>query len=151
MIMASDTLRQIENINKSLRWVKAHRPDVFEQRFLQLVEERRKLRKIARAAEDNPAIAAYGKSQVGKSYLMSNMLQQEVTLPDGRKTIKPFEVVADGRRYNFIDEMNPITKDTEATGVVTRFSSFSRLPERYSEQYPIRMKSLSVADMTLIL
>ncbi len=151
MIMASDTLRQIENINKSLRWVKAHRPDVFEQRFLQLVEERRKLRKIARAAEDNPAIAAYGKSQVGKSYLMSNMLQQEVTLPDGRKTIKPFEVVADGRRYNFIDEMNPITKDTEATGVVTRFSSFSRLPERYSEQYPILMKSLSVTDMTLIL
>ena len=59
MIMASDTLRQIENINKSLRWVKAHRPDVYEQRFLQLVEERRKLRKIAKAAEDNPNISAH--------------------------------------------------------------------------------------------
>lgn len=150
--MANDTLKQIEKIDKSLRWVKKYRPEHYEQRFLQLVEERRKLRKMAQAAEENPAIAAYGKSQVGKSYLMSNMLQQEVTLPDGRKGIKAFEVVAEGgKRYNFINEMNPITTSTEATGVVTRFSSFSRHPERYSEKYPVLMRSLSAMDITLIL
>ena len=149
--MATDINKQIENINHSLKWIKNHRPEHYEQRFLQLVEERRKLRKMADASLDNPAIAAYGKSQVGKSYLMSNMLQQQVTGSDGKISIKPFEVEADGKRYNFIDEMNPITKDTEATGVVTRFSSFSRDPERFSKQFPVLMKSLSATDMTLIL
>ncbi|MDT3366965.1 MAG: putative virulence factor, partial [Bacteroidota bacterium] len=150
--MATDIIKQIEKIDKSLRWVKKYRPDHYEQRFLQLVEERRKLKKIALASEENPAIAAYGKSQVGKSYLMSNMLQQEVTAADGSKTIKPFEVVAEGgKKYNFINEMNPITTSTEATGVVTRFSSFSRNPGRYSTKYPILMRSLSVMDITLIL
>lgn len=150
--MATDIIKQIEKIDKSLRWVKKYRPDHYEQRFLQLVEERRKLKKIALASEENPAIAAYGKSQVGKSYLMSNMLQQEVTAADGSRTIKPFEVVAEGgKKYNFINEMNPITTSTEATGVVTRFSSFSRNPDRYSTKYPILMRSLSVMDITLIL
>jgi len=151
--MATDnTLKQIEKIDKSLRWVKKYRPDHYEQRFIQLVEERRQLRKMAEAAEENPAVAAYGKSQVGKSYLMSNMLQQEVRLSDGTTTIKPFEVVAEGgKRYNFINEMNPITTSTEATGVVTRFSSFSRNPQRYCAKYPVLMRSLSVTDITLIL
>lgn len=150
--MAIDTIKQIEKIDKSLRWIKKNRPEHYEQRFLQLVEERRKLRKMAQAAEENPAVAAYGKSQVGKSYLMSNMLQQEVSLPNGKKSIKAFEVVAEGgKHYNFINEMNPITTSTEATGVVTRFSSFSRHPERYSEKYPVLMRSLSVMDITLIL
>lgn len=149
--MASDIKTQIENINNSLAWIRRHHPEHYEQRFLQLVEERRKLRKIAEAEKDNPAIAAYGVSQVGKSYLMSNMLQQEVTLPDGSRTIKPFEVEADGIRYNFINDMNPITTNTEATGVVTRFSSFSRDESRYSKEYPVLMKCLSIADMTLVI
>ena len=149
--MGSNTQMLIESINKSLQWLKKYHTEDYEQRFLQLVEERRKLRKIVEAEKDNPAIAAYGKSQVGKSYLMSNMLQREEILADKRKVIQPFEVEADGQLYNFIDRMNPITTDTEATGVVTRFSSFKRDFSRYSKEYPVLMKCLSATDITLII
>lgn len=137
--------KAIEVINESLEWIKKNKSQHFEQRFLQLVEERRKLRKIVLAEEDNPGIAAFGKSQVGKSYLMSSILQK-----DG----EPFMVKANGRSYNFIDEMNPITDNTEATGVVTRFSSFLRNGQdtkKYSADYPLMMKTLSVADIVIIL
>ena len=149
--MASNVNHLIDSINKSLQWLKTYRADQYEQRFIQLVEQRRRLRQVASAEKENPAVAAYGVSQVGKSYLMSNMLQQEVIDADGNKSIKPFEVEANGVRYNFINDMNPISKGTEATGVVTRFSSFQKAPERYSDKYPVLMKCLSVTDLTLII
>ena len=133
---------QIAAINSTIAWIKKNKPEHYEQRFMQLVEERRKLRKLVLAERENPAIAAYGKSQAGKSYLMSNILQK-----DG----KPFLVTIDGKAYNFINEMNPITDNTEATGVVTRFSSFLRNSERFSERFPIMMKTLSVTDIILVL
>ena len=134
--------KQISVINDALAWIKKNKSEHYEQRFMQLVEERRKLRTLARAEQENPAIAAYGKSQVGKSYLMSSILQK-----DGQ----PFMVTVDGKAYNFINEMNPITKNTEATGVVTRFSSFKRNSQRFSQRFPIMMRALSVADITLVL
>lgn len=149
--MILEIRNKIEAINKSLAWIKKNKPEHYEQRFMQLVDERRKLRKIEEAEKDNPAMAAYGKSQVGKSYLMSNMLQRQETLPDGGKIVKAFEVEDEERKYNFINEMNPITHDTEATGVVTRFSSFVRNPSRHERKYPILMKTLSVMDLTLLL
>ena len=140
--MTQHIANQIENINKALEWIKKNKPQDYEQKFLQLVEERRKLIKLKSANEDNPAIAAFGVSQVGKSYLMNCILQK-----DGN----PFYVEADGKKYKFIEEMNPKTKDTEATGVVTRFSSFSKNESKFSKEYPILMKCLSVADVILIL
>ena len=140
--MIENIISQIDNIDKSLRWIKKNKPSDYEQRFFQLVEERRKLKKMQTANEDNPAIAAFGVSQVGKSYLMNCMLQK-----DGQ----PFLIEADGRTYKFIEEMNPKTNDTEATGVVTRFTSFSRDKEKYSKEYPILMKCLTVTDIILIL
>lgn len=139
--MASDIKKQIENINSSLSWIKTNRPEHYEHRFLQLVEERRKLVRIEDVDKDNPAIAAYGVSQVGKSYLMNCMLQ---------KNGSPFMIDVEGTRYNFIEEMNPKTDNTEATGVVTRFTSFSKSPERFSQKYPIMMRCLSVSDIILV-
>ena len=63
--MAIDIKKQIENIDNSLRWIKKYHPEQYEQRFLQLVEERRKLKNIEDVDSENPAIAAYGVSQVG--------------------------------------------------------------------------------------
>ena len=133
---------QIGIINEALAWIKRNKPEHYEQRFMQLVEERRKLRKLSVAEADNPGIAAFGKSQVGKSYLMNCILQK-----DG----KPFLVKANDTEYNFIETMNPITDNTEATGVVTRFSSFSRAPWKYNKQYPLLMRTLSVSDIITIL
>lgn len=140
--MSLDILKQVENINKAIAWVRKNKPADFDVKFLALVEERRKLLMIADAAECNPGIAAYGVSQVGKSYLMNCMLQ---------KNGQPFLLKANGRTYKFIEEMNPKTKNTEATGVVTRFTSFSNAPERYSKEYPILMRCLSITDIILIL
>ncbi|MDE5636241.1 MAG: hypothetical protein K2I52_08065, partial [Muribaculaceae bacterium] len=69
--MSSDILKQVENINQAIAWVRKNKHADYEVKFLEMVEERRKLLMIADAAECNPGIAAYGVSQVGKSYLMN--------------------------------------------------------------------------------
>ena len=140
--MESNANKLINNINEGIKWIKKYKPELYDRRFLQLVEERRKLRILANAEQNNPGIAAFGQSQVGKSYLMNCILQ------DGNK---PFMVDAPDKEHNFIDEINPIGGGQEATGVVTRFSSFSRNPECYSPDYPIRLRSLSVKDIILII
>ena len=140
--MLEEIKNQIECIDSSLEWIAKYRPGDYDSRFITLVRERRRLRMIASALQDNPGIATYGVSQVGKSYLVNCILQRDGT---------PFMIEAGNRRYNFIEEMNPKTDNTEATGVVTRFSSFSRNPGLYSREYPIMMKCLSLKDIILIL
>ena len=136
--MASKLENRIEYINKGLDWIKKNHPEQYESQFLNLVDERRKLRKILDVEKDNPAIAAYGVSQVGKSYLMNGMLQ---------KGNQPFMV----KGYKFVEEMNPKVDNAEATGVVTRFTSFNRNPQLYSDKYPILMRTLSVADIIMVI
>lgn len=140
--MINQINEQIEVIGESLAWIKAYRPDQYEQRFFTLVTERCKLRKIAEAQFEKPAIAAYGESQKGKSYLMGNLLQNSGT---------PFMVKADGQEYNFVQSINPIGDNREATGVVTRFTTFSKSEDRYSTKYPVLMKLLSATDIVTIL
>ncbi len=134
--------QQINNIDQALTWIRQHKPDHYGQRFFQLVSERCKLRNMAEAETENPAIAAYGESQKGKSYVMSNLLQH------GRL---PFKVKAGGKEYNFIEQINPPTVNTEATGVVTRFSAFKRNPQKYRADYPVYIKLLGPADIAAIL
>lgn len=140
--MKNSIQTQINNINDALGWIKANKPDQYEQRFLQLVQERCRLRKIAATELENPAIAAYGESQKGKSYVITNLLSDNG---------KPFTIKANGREYDFVKEINPITRDVEATGVVTRFTTFDRNPELYLPDYPILIKLLGVAEVATIL
>lgn len=140
--MKENISKLIQDINQSIGWVKKYRPADYEQRFLQLVEQRRKLRVMANAMRYNPGIAAYGQSQVGKSYLMNCILK------DGNS---PFMVDSPEGPVNFVDSINPIGGGNEATGVVTRFSSYVLNEEEYSKQYPIRMRVLGVKDILLII
>lgn len=133
---------QIENINNSLEWIKNNKPADYERRFLQLVEERRKLSILANAESNNPGVAAFGQSQVGKSYLMNCILQNSNS---------SFLVEAENKMYDFVDEINPIGEGAEATGVITRFSSYKRNSALYNKKYPIRMKVLSIADMICVI
>ncbi|MDD7319101.1 MAG: virulence factor SrfC family protein [Prevotella sp.] len=143
--MIQRILSQITNINESLAWIKKYRPDDYEQKFLQLVENRRMLKRIAAASEHNPGIAAFGKSQVGKSYLISCLLQDNG---------KPFMVKAGGKSYNFVYKINPPSVEgggIESTGVVTRFSSFKRQGSIYNRELPVLISTFSVADIITIL
>lgn len=141
--MINEIERQIEVINETLAWLKKHRTEQYEQRFFQLVLERCRLKKMIEAELENPAIAAYGESQKGKSYLVGNLLQDKG---------ESFKISANGEYIDFVRKINPIGDKNEATGVVTRFTSYSNDGEsRYSEKYPVMVKLLSIADVITIL
>lgn len=143
--MASNIKKQIDNINNSLAWIKDHRPDHYESRFLQLIECRKVLKKLLTAEDENPGIAAFGKSQVGKSYLIGSLLQDNG---------EPFLVKARGEVYDFVESINPPSAEgggVESTGVVSRFSSFKRHQDRYKQDYPVLVKLFSLTDIILTL
>lgn len=143
--MINKVNNQIENINKSLEWIKKYKPQDFDQKYVQLIELKRSLRKVLSASKNNPGIAAFGKSQVGKSYLISCLLQDNG---------KPFMVKAGDEFHNFVYKINPPSDNgggKESTGVITRFSAFNREPKRYSDKYPVLVKAFSVTDLLLVL
>lgn len=135
--------KNLQAIEQALNWV-ANVPEAEQLQYKQdLINIRRELNKIKFAVEEQCSTAAFGESQMGKSYLVSAMLS------------KPGEAfcVTDsstGERYNFINEINPSAPNAtvEATGVVTRFTikSDSQTPEGY-----VKIRLLSVVDVILIL
>lgn len=133
--------RQVNSINEFIRWSEANLAESRKvEVFKKLIDNRRKLKRYLFSLSSNPAIAAFGESQKGKSYVISSLLAskgKQFTVED-----------KDGVRYNFIEEMNPPTNDTEATGVVTRFT---RRYDVVDEDFPILVKLLSISDILQIL
>lgn len=141
--MTENITKLIKSIDDTLDWFSQHKPEQYEQQFRDLVAKRLELRTILETLADNPGIAAYGESQKGKSYLMSNLLQDNGS---------PFMVLGpEGKQYNYVTELNPPGKGQEATGVVTRFTSFKNSPERYSAEYPALMRVHRVHEVVIIL
>lgn len=138
--MIRDIDNHINIINDSLAWAKEFGKDSFPTE--QFKEYRRKLTKIRRALTGNCSAAAYGESQVGKSYLMSSLLSSSE---------HPFVIENNGKEYSFIDELNPSGGNNakiESTGVITRFTirkGESSLPDK------IKILNLSVVDIILLL
>ena len=133
--------RYLQIVEKAISW-QAHVPDNERINYLeQLVNLRRAFNKIKFAADERCSTAAFGESQMGKSYLVSAMMSDPG---------KPFTVTDGRREYNFIDEINPSNPNSrvEATGVVTRFttSTDSQVPQGY-----LKARLLSVADVVLVL
>ena len=137
-----DINKHIELLNQILDWLKANDKNQYEKYFFTLIKERLHLKVLKDALGENPGIAAYGESQKGKSYLIGNLLQNNGA---------PFMIEAPGYEYNFVEDINPIGGGKEATGVVTRFTSFKLFPERYNADYPVLMKVFSVAEIVSIL
>lgn len=132
---------QIASINEFIRWSKSN---LAESRnvevFKHLVDYRRQLKRYRFSLSSNPAIAAFGESQKGKSYVISSLLASKGT---------QFTVTdKDGRVYNFIEEMNPPVNDVEATGVVTRFTKDCKIID---EDFRVKVKLLPVSDILQIL
>lgn len=137
-------LEDIKIINKGLDWLRNHKPEQYEQSFLQIVDGRRRLLRQVAALRENPAIGAFGESQTGKSYQINTLLN---------RTDKPFVIKSTARPegVGFVDCINPIGDDREATGVVTRLTAFRNHPERYNPELPVIVKLLTVGQLATIL
>lgn len=131
----------LQVVEKAISW-KNNVPESERANYVnELVNIRRAFKKIKFADDERCSTAAFGESQMGKSYLVSALMSDPG---------KPF-TVTDGRRsYNFIDEINPSNPNSrvEATGVVTRFTTTadSSVPEGY-----LKARLLTVADVILVL
>lgn len=140
--LIDNVIEQINSINHFIKWGDNHLQESRrEETFKKLVNVRRQLKRLRFSLESNPAIAAFGESQKGKSYVISSLLARK-----GQQ----FMVIdpKSGDSYNFVEQLNPITRDTEATGVATRFTRSYEVPD---ENYPIMVKVLSISDMLQIL
>ena len=140
--LATSVNHQIDSINSFIQWSDRHlQQSRSEEVFKKLINVRRNLKRLRFSLLSKPAIAAFGESQKGKSYVISSLLArkgQQFMVKDPK----------DGAEYNFVEQFNPITRDTEATGVVTRFTASYPVPD---ENYPVMIKILSIADILQIL
>ena len=138
--MIQDINRHIALINESIAWAKEYGKDSFPYDVLK--KYRRELKTIKSALEENCSTAAYGESQVGKSYLMSSLLSS----PDS-----PFEITNAGKSYSFIDQINPSggnNTKVESTGVVTRFAL--GCGDNPMKDF-VKVRNLSVVDIILLI
>lgn len=138
--MLQDIERHIELIEDAMKWAKDFRRESFPIDVFK--EYRRKLRRIHSALEENCSVAAYGESQVGKSYLMSSLLSSPSS---------PFVITNAGKEYSFIDEINPSggkTAQIESTGVITRFT-LAKGESRMKDF--VKVRNLSVVDIILLI
>lgn len=128
-------------IDNGLNWLQTYQADASAINTFK--RSRRQLRRIASALENNCAAAAYGESQVGKSYLMSSLLSSsanELHVDDGR-----------GGKLSFINELNPSGGNTgreESTGVITRFTL---RPNPEAVRHLVRIRTLSIVDIIVML
>lgn len=140
--LIQNVTNQISSINNFISWADSHlQQSRREETFKKLVNVRRQLKRLRFSLESNPAIAAFGESQKGKSYVISSLLARkgQQFMVNDPKT---------GESFNFVEQLNPITRDTEATGVATRFTKAYEVP---NDSFPILVKVLSIADMLQIL
>lgn len=133
---------QINSINNFIKWSDSNlKESRREETFKKLVNVRRHLKRLLFSLESNPAIAAFGESQKGKSYVISSLLArkgQQFMVMDPKT----------GDNYNFVEQLNPIANNVESTGVTTRFT---RSYDVLDNSYPIMIKVLSISDMLQIL
>jgi len=141
--MEKNIATQLTIIDNAIKWVNetdSMRGSKGDNAYRQLISFRRTLKKKKYAIEGNPAAAIYGASQMGKSYLVSNLLAEKGN---------PFTVIdGNDKNYVFLDEINPEGKGREATSLVTRFST------NYiwsNPEFPVKAKLLSPSDLILVI
>lgn len=133
---------QISGNEAGLQWTRRFIKDLEESREIrrECLTNQLTLNRVGFANDFNPAVAVYGESQVGKSYLVDNLLTTDrspLTIYDGS-----------GKGYGFIESINPIGGGKESTSLISRFTI-----NRYSENpdFPICCVMLTPVDIVLIL
>ena len=135
-----DIDKQLSLIQGSLDWENKFKKETFPKK--EIKEYRRLVKKIQYALQNRCSIAAYGESQVGKSYLMSSLLSSSDS---------PFVIVNNGKEYSFVDEINPSGGNNtkiESTGIITRFTTDVQNNEM---QEFVKIQNFSVADIIMLI
>lgn len=127
-------------INDSISWVDTHLK--YEDKnfvLLKLKSAQNKLKKISSSIDSKPVMAVFGASQVGKSYLIKNLLSIKG---------QPFIIKNNNQNFDFLKDINPPGTGAESTGVVTRFTvdNQTKFPD-----FPITIKLLSAKDILIII
>lgn len=126
-------------LNTADRWINHNlKHEQKDTASLKIKNARRIVRKIDKSLESKPVFALFGASQVGKSYLVKNLLSI-----DGA----PLEIVLGDLKYDFLREINPPGTGAESTGIVTRFT----LATATNPDFPVKAKLLSIKDLVLVI
>ncbi len=133
---------QISGNEAGLGWTKDYIKELDESREIrkECLSNMLTLRRVNFANDFNPAVAVYGESQAGKSYLVDNLLTT---------TTSPLNIFdGNGQKYGFVERINPTGGGKESTSLISRFTI-----NRYSDntEYPICAVLLSPVDIVLIL
>ncbi|RYE29686.1 MAG: hypothetical protein EOP48_32465 [Sphingobacteriales bacterium] len=129
-----------ERLSRSLEWVETNLK--YEEKHalsLKIKNALNTLNKVYNNINSKPVIAVFGGSQVGKSYLIKNLLSRKG---------QPFFLSNEGHNYDFLQDINPPGVGAESTGVVTRFTITN---QSKFEGFPIRIKLLSPKDVLIII
>lgn len=130
----------IGKLNESVKWVEANLK--YEEKHTLLLKLKNSLntfQKVYANIDSKPVIAVFGGSQVGKSYLIKNLLSLEG---------QPFVIKNDQTEYDFLRDINPPGVGAESTGVVTRFTINDEIRFR---EFPVKIKILSPKDILIII
>ena len=122
----------------SLGWLRTGVPGASQALPRDLRRDARRARGLHQAAERPVAVAVFGASQAGKSYLVSRL-----AAPLG----KPLTAALGAARLDFLKEINP-EGGQESTGLVTRFTI---APPSTPAEAPILLRLLSQTDVVKII
>ena len=137
---------KIDSISKSvdltIDWANSHDNEMAKKSLLKGVKSiRRSLRTINNSTKKRPSIAIFGQSQVGKSYLVQNLIK-----PESSKLLK-IKAEEGKDSINFLTEMNP-DGGRESTGLVTRFTTSNR---KGDDKHPFIIELFGQLDIACIL
>lgn len=113
----------------------------YEQRnevLLHLKSAANTFNKILQNIDAKPVMALFGASQVGKSYLIKNLLSTAKT---------PFEIRNGAEAYDFLQRINP-AGGKESTGLVTRFTI--QQETKYPD-FPLKVRLLNAKDILILI
>ena len=125
------------SMGNAISWLKkSNSVDIRTIRSLN--ETRRSVSKLTTSLGNKNVFTVFGASQVGKSYLVKNLLSVNN---------KPLNIdFGNGDLVDFIKDINP-HGGTESTGIVSRFT----IDKVKNLDFPVELKLLSVKDLILIL
>lgn len=141
LIQQSTLLKQV--IEDSVNWVTNNvEKDKQAVTIYNLKKYRRDVKRYENAIPKRPSIAIFGQSQVGKSYLVSNLAKT----PDIFSLL--IKVPGTKDEIDFIEKINPPGGGKEATGVVSRFTT----ADNWSDgDKPFSVRLFSQADIVKII